>query len=263
MPRLAINSPQPPRQLIIFRAPHFLTHALERFFTGPVGEDCRRVLGQFPRAHDTYVVGGVVRDLLLEHLRKIDKPIGDIDLVIKGVASKEELHSLLHGFDFRANRMGGIKFRVRPKGLLFDVWRIEDHVNLSSSGPPYTIERLLHHFLLDIDAVVWDPQTGNLYDYGCLHATQAGQIDLVGPEGISPALAPVQAAHIILIKYGTGFSLSASARDLVRKAWWSKEQEEVLAVLREKQPGAMQALSQLVQELLADVSGEEIKLPKG
>lgn len=263
MSRSLSQPPQPSRHLVMYTTPHFLTDALSRFFTGALGEDFRRVLEKFPREHETYVVGGVVRDLLLAQLRGIEKPVGDIDLVIKGAASSQELRILLDDFESRANRMGGIKFSVRPKGVRFDVWRIEDHVNLMVSGPPYTIERLLRHFLLDIDAVVWDPRTGSLYDYGCLRAIQAGTIDLLGTEGISRELAPVQAAHILLIKHGTRFSLATSACDLIRETWRSRKQDEVYAVLQEKQPGAMRALGQLIQEVLADLPVEEIQLPKG
>lgn len=240
-------------RLVAFRAPHFLTDAFDQFFTGSVGDDFLRVLAHIPAAYETYIVGGVVRDLLLDQIRMIKKPGGDIDLVIKGATDSKDLQSSFRDFDFRVNRMGGIKFRVRPQGTIFDVWRIEDHINLSSAGPPFTIERLLRHFLLDVDAVLWDTETGDLYDYGCLRAIQAGEIDLVGPEGISPVRAQVQAAHILLIAYSTGFRLSANARDYVRKILRSGNREEVYAVFQEKQPGAMRALDRLIEEVFADL----------
>jgi hypothetical protein len=252
----ASSRAHPQRQFVTFPEPHFLSDALDKFLTGTVGEDLRRVLGRLPSAYETYVVGGVVRDLLLRQMRMIEKPAGDIDLVIKGATDKLELQSLFLDLDFRVNRMGGIKFRIRDEGPLFDLWRIEDHVNISTSGPPYTIERLLHYFLLDIDAVVWSSSTGNLYDYGCLQAIAAGEIDLLGTLGISRSLALVQCAHILMIAHGTGFSLSERARDFVCEALQSGSREELYAVLREKHPEAVSAIRRHIQELLAYVPAE-------
>jgi hypothetical protein len=254
----ALNSPRLPCQLVTLRAPHLLTRALDRFFTGPMGEDFRRVLGSLPSVYETYVVGGVVRDLLLGQLRMIHKPIRDIDLVVQGAPDREVLEHLLSDFNFRTNRMGGLKFRASSEGVYFDLWRIEDQVELSSSsGPPYTVEQLLRHFLLDIDAVAWNPRTGDLYDYGCLRAITAGAIDLVGAEGISVSRASVQAAHILLISYDTGFTVSKQARELVRETWRSGKQEEVLAVLEDKRLGATHALRDHIKELLGYFSAEE------
>jgi hypothetical protein len=113
------------------------------------------------------------------------------------------------------------------------------------------VERLLRHFLLDIDAAAWDPRTETLYDYGCLSAIRDGKIDLVSAEGVSPRVAPLQAAHIILVSHDTGFCLSERARNLVNETWRSERQEEVIAVLEDKRPGAAYLLRRHVEELLA------------
>ncbi|HEY6332217.1 MAG TPA: hypothetical protein VI756_23010 [Blastocatellia bacterium] len=220
-----------------FRPPHLLTRPIEEFFSGSLGDDFRALLAHFPKTYSIYLVGGVVRDLALRELKEINRPVGDVDLAVVGASSKAEVEAALGDLPRKVNRMGGLKIRVRKEGPVFDLWRVEDHLNVGESGPPFTIEKLLRYFLLDIDALAWDTANLNLYDYGGIASIEAERIDLLGTRGISAAMAPVQAAHIMAIAYSTGFKLSNRATALIRNAWQSSRRGEIISVLKDKQRG--------------------------
>lgn len=140
-------------------------------------------------------MGGLLRDLLLERVLRIPAKPADIDIVIFGAASLEEVLGKVRDGSASRNAFGGVKYRLRPKGIFFDLWRVEDHTNMDQASKPYSIERLLRHNLLDIDSILWDPGTDELHDCGCLQAITSGRIGLAAPEGISRKFAASQVAH--------------------------------------------------------------------
>jgi hypothetical protein len=162
-------------------------------------------------------MGGALRNLLLKCMRGLLLDNRDLDLVIDGAGSADELRAAVRDYWLQRNDFGGVKCRVRPDGVVFDIWRIEDHVNMCSSESPHAIEELLRHNLLDVDAVVLELQTGVLHDGGCLAAIESGVIDLVGPEGVSQEFPAAQVAHIILVACKTRFELSNECRLFVNE----------------------------------------------
>jgi len=137
--------------------------------------------------------------------------------------------------------------------VIFDVWRIEDHVGMSSVHGPCTIEQLLRHNLLDVDAILLDLQTEQLYDYGCLAAIHRGKIDLLGKEGISSNFAAAQVAHIVLIAFRTRFDLSSRALQLVREICETAEaKSDVLRIVYRKLPDANGLMEPFLNEMLKE-----------
>ena len=215
-----------------------------------LGHDLTRVCSFFPANWSTYVMGGVIRNLMLQQLRGIKVAAADADLVIDGASSTEALRVKLGPFYLSANEFGGAKCRVRPRGPVFDVWRIEDHTNMASATRPHTIEQLLRHNLLDIDAIIWEPRTDRLHDCGCLAAIEAGCIDLMGEEGISPSFLAAHAAHIVVIAYKTGLPLSDRALDFVKSTCDAGERPKVIRSSKRKLPEAANAIDAFLDELL-------------
>jgi hypothetical protein len=122
--------------------------------------------------------------------------------------------------------------------MIFDLWRIEDHANMATARKPHTIEQLLKHNLLDIDALVWDPALGTLHNYGALEALGAGRIGLAGRKGKSAKFAAAQVAHVLTASYKTSFPLSDNARAFVVEASRKCVPADVEAILSRKIPHA-------------------------
>lgn len=241
------------RTLQAFPPPHLLSEPLNRFFSGRNGKDLSQLCACFPKRWGVYVLGGVLRNLLLEELCGARIVNGDVDIVISGATSPSELHSVVREFYVRQNEFGGVKSRISRRGILFDVWRIDDHATKAGAPPPRSIEQLLRHNLLDIDAVLWDLRTGYLYDYGCLDAIRRGRIDLLGEEGISQNFAAAQVAHLLIVRFKTGFELSDEARRFVREASDTNDvRSEISRVLERKLPTAKLELERALNELIEE-----------
>ena len=238
------------RKYSVFSPPHLLTEALKKLMKSELGHDFARLSGLFPHNWRAYVMGGVIRNSMLEQMRGIKLVPADADLVVDGASSIEALRARLGPFYLSANEFGGAKCRVRPRGAVFDVWRIEDHTNMAAAARPHTIEQLVRHNLLDIDAIVWDPRTDCLHDCGCQAAIEAGCIDLMGQEGISPNFLVAHAAHVIVVAYKTGLPISDRALDLVKSVCDAGERPNVLRSSERKLPEAANAIDAFLDELL-------------
>ncbi len=125
---------------------------------------------------------------------------------------------------------------------------------MSAAPEPHTIEQLLRHNLLDIDAVLWDTGTGCLHDCGCQAAIQAGGIDLMGDQGICWNFLAPQAAHVLVVAFKTDFPLSDRASDFIRAACDAGRREDLLRISRRKLPGAAGDIEKLLESLLSGVA---------
>ena len=102
-------------------------------------------------------MGGLLRDMLLNRRSQVSSQPSDVDMVIFGATSIDEIRSRLKDTIHSNNAFGGLKCQVRAEGMVFDLWRVEDHANIAAAPEPHTIEQLLKFNLLDIDAILWDP----------------------------------------------------------------------------------------------------------
>lgn len=221
-----------------FRAPHVLTDELSRFLRSQAGLDFKTLSSFFPPQWKLVVMGGLLRDLFLDRTLNVEIRPADMDMVIFGASSIDEIHEKLGKTNQTTNSFGGAKCRLRPKGMVFDLWRVEDHTNMASARKPHTIEQLLKHNLLDVDALLWDPATDKLHNYGALEAIAAGRIGLVGRKGISEKFAAAQIAHVLTVCYKTSFPLSENARMFVMEASRQCPAADVEAILERKMPHA-------------------------
>src|SRR5581483_2429870 len=146
------------RRYCMFRPPHLLSDPLRDFLTTQPGRDLRTILTLLPAQWNTYVMGGLLRDLFLERALHIRAKPSDLDLVVFGAESVQDVRNKLGSAILATNSFGGVKCRLRSTGLVFDLWRVEDHTNMVRARQPHTIEQLLQHNLLDIDAILWDPK---------------------------------------------------------------------------------------------------------
>jgi hypothetical protein len=227
--------------MIPYRAlspPHLLTKPLRKFLQTEAGRDLKSLTALFPAQWKVFVMGGLLRDLLLEIVPKSDIKPADADLVIFGANSIDAIRRALGSVNQSTNSFGGAKCQIRPHGLVFDIWRVEDHTNMASAAKPHTIEQLLRHNLLDVDAILWDPTTGCLHDCGCLDAIAAGRIGLMGREGISEKFIAVQVAHVLVVAYKTNFKLSEKVRAFVASASRRCAPGDIEQIIERKLPHA-------------------------
>lgn len=231
--------------------PHALTGSLREFQGSEHGADFARLCNLFPTDWGIYVMGGLVRNLRFESITGARLEPADVDVVIDGAGSVAAVRDRLGGYYVSRNSFGGAKCRLRPGGAIFDVWRIQDHTNIAAAPDPHTIEQLLRHNLLDIDAILWDVYTDCLHECGCEAAIRAGTIGLMGEEGIAAGFLADQAAHVLLIAFQTRLSLSQRAQDFIRTACDTGKREALIRICNRKLPRASDEIEYFLNEVLS------------
>jgi len=239
------------RRLRFYEREHPYTEHVRGFLLTPAGTDFHTLTREFPDRWSLYLVGGVPRDLLLERQRGVSIPLADVDVVVDGAETVDELRNALGPFAMRENHFGGLKCRVRERAPVFDVWRAQDHINVGGGHERIGIERLLRHFLIDVDAVALETRTMRLFDLGCTAALEIGRIDMLGDAGVSPAFAALQGAHVLLVQRKTGFSLSPRLCRFVAEVCAGVGVAAVMDLVERKHPAAAEGIRASLRQIAA------------
>ncbi len=234
-----------------FRPPHLLSQGLARFLGTESGCELESLLNLLPEGWKAVVMGGLLRDLLVQQILKVGRAPADADIVIFGADSIDEIRNRLGGVIRSTNSFGGVKCQIRPGGIVFDLWRVEDHTNMAAAPKPRTIEQLLRHNLLDVDAIAWNPAGDGLYDCGCLGAVKAERIGMMGPEGISQEFLANQLVHVLVVAFKTSFTLSADVRSFVADASARCRSIDIERALQRKMPQAAAQIELFWNDLLS------------
>jgi hypothetical protein len=137
-----------------------------------IGPICTRVLrrGGYP-----VVFAGAVRDAILTIETGATFKPRDFDIGIVGMNRAAFRSAFMH--QGAANRHGG--FRLERRGICVDAWRVEDTVGIRALRVPCTVTNILRSFVLSLNAVAFDPQSGRFFDEGCLDAVKSREVRLV------------------------------------------------------------------------------------
>src|SRR5216683_699381 len=98
--------------LRVFRPPHLLSSPLRQYLSNGVGKDLSLLRSDFPKHWSVYIMGGLLRNLLLEQLRGLPVSNADVDLVINGAGCGTELRDRLADYCISQNEFGGAKCQV-------------------------------------------------------------------------------------------------------------------------------------------------------
>jgi hypothetical protein len=234
-----------------FRPPHMLSQALSEFFATGAGRDLTVLLSLFPEGWKGMVMGGLLRDLLMQQILKVRLTPADVDMVVSGADSIDEIKNKLGSVIRSTNAFGGVKCQLRPDGMVFDLWRVEDHTNMARARKPHSVEQILRHNLLDVDAALWDTATGCLHDCGCARAIEGRRIGLMGAEGISREFLATQVAHVLVVAFKTNFTLSDALRSFVADASARCRASDIEKAIERKLPQATAQIELFWNDLLS------------
>lgn len=195
-----------------------------------VRDAIRSVAGAFPEARGVFLIGGALRDRLLEM-----PTFKDLDFVVDVPSSDFEL---AHLPEARRNFFGGLTFRLRDSSV--DVWPLCETYHIKTFGLDPTLDNLLAGAPFNLDKVAFEIKTQRLFEQGFLDGLRERKI-VYAP--LRSYLEPVQAARCILLRRKTGFSLDASALRLLA---------QVAVLLQESDQAAVQ-----IHEFLLRADGIE------
>jgi hypothetical protein len=169
-----------------------------------LGELAQFLLRSFAEAAGIFIVGGALRDRLLDPPR----PPKDVDVTLGGV----ERSRLLALDGAHANFFGGAMLPFHD--LSVDLWPIEDTFHIQQFHLPPTIDGFLDGAPFNLDKIAYDLQSATLREVGCLAGIAAREIRYAPAHAY---LEHIQALRCILLKWKTGFTLHSSATALLER----------------------------------------------
>lgn len=193
----------------------------------------QEVTTRLPAPAQTLVFGGVLRNSVLSEILHKPFPVRDLDFVVFGLATDEELYRAFALEQPRRNSFGGAKLSV--SGITVDVWRAELELRIAGQPPQVTnIEDFLKCVTLTTDAVLYDPPTATLYEQGFLNAMSQRMIDLGADSLWVSPWKPYHLAHLAYVHRLTGFRISDRARACAREAASQPVIEEAVQYLESR-----------------------------
>lgn len=212
----------------------FVLHTFARAFS-PEGTALAfpTIAGHLRPPARVLLFGGVLRNAVLSAVVHKRFPIRDVDYVVFGLDSDDELYEAFAAQHPRRNSFGGLKLDVDCVAV--DVWRAELEQIIAGQSPRATEpEEFLHCVTLTTDAVLYDPRAAILYEQEFIRAIRDRTID-VGRDScwIDPWV-PYHVAHLAYVRQLTGFRISTRARARVRDAASASVVEQAVRYLETK-----------------------------
>lgn len=213
---------------------------------GPLMESVRLVQARLGSTGRAMLQGGILRDAALQLVLGRDVRSHDVDFVVFGVPSEEDLRRCFSRDSARSNTFGGVKLTY--SGLSIDIWRAELQLRCAaSSAPEADIHSLLNCVTLTPDAVLFDPVSGELAEAGFLDALNHREMRLGRDSRWVRPWAAYHLAHLAHVYEKTGFRLHDEILERVRAVAADDLVEEARAYLARKgRPRASGLVDELV-----------------
>jgi hypothetical protein len=167
------------------------------------------------RGGSVSICAGAVRDAIAAYEDGIPhvEP-RDIDIGI-GSVSRSEFDGIMREFGASPNRYGGYKIAGGKCDLEF--WRLQDTVGLKKTHASCTLQNVLRSFVLNCNAISFDPFSEACIDGGARDAIRAKHLDFVNNAIIHSEDLFASKAVILCLRHG--FAASAAIQSFVIRNW--------------------------------------------
>jgi hypothetical protein len=191
-----------------------IRHALDQW---GIAFTIQRVTSRLAPPAETFVFGGALRNAVLSAILNKAFSVKDLDFVVFGLASDDELQSAFANERPRRNSFGGMKLSL--EGITVDIWRAELELKIAGQQPQVaSIDDFLECVTLTTDAILYNPDVAVFSEQAFLHTMAHRTIDLGKHSRWIDPWVPYHLAHLAYVRELTGFSISDEARARVSEA---------------------------------------------
>lgn len=160
---------------------------------------------QLPESAVLYIVGGSIRNLIIELASGNTPQTADIDIFIGRLPDDYVITGLLEGEVFEKTDLGGVRWHPKSSDVAFDLCLLHKFVLIQKYRLQPTLVNLLDCIDFTINAIVFDVTSGKLYQKNCIAAIENRCLDFNTHRFYTKQLL---AYRILLIRRKTGFILS-------------------------------------------------------
>jgi len=163
---------------------------------------------------EVMVQGGFLRNAVLATHFGIMVPARDLDFVVRGLGSDDELVALFERDEPQRTSFGGVKLEVGGVGV--DIWRTQLQMQVAGREPKDDpVSEVLQYVTLTTDAVGYDIVAETLHERGFLEAMGNRTIDFGERSLWIAKWRHFHIAHLAYVRAITGFGLSFRLRQRV------------------------------------------------
>jgi hypothetical protein len=182
---------------------------------GPIRTALTHLKSVLPEGTILYLVGGAIRNLIIESFHGYRPPIEDIDLFIGNVASDILLAELLPAGRCYITDLGGIRWQ--PAGSIYsvDICLLRNFTIIKKYGLEPDLDNLLTALDFTMNTVVFDTGRGRLYERNALTDIRK-RLMAFNTKMLYNRTATAYRA--LLLRHKTGFMLSPGVFEFVKQA---------------------------------------------
>jgi len=182
---------------------------------GPVRTVLTHLKSVLPEGTILYLVGGAIRNLIIESFHGYRPPIEDIDLFIGNVVGDILLAELLPAGRCFITDLGGIRWK--PAGSIYsiDICLLRDFTIIKKYGLEPDLDNLLTALDFTMNTVVFDTGRGRLYERNALTDIRK-RLMAFNTKMLYNRTATAYRA--LLLRHKTGFMLSPGVFEFVKQA---------------------------------------------
>lgn len=177
----------------------------------------QKVTSRLPPPAQIFLFGGVLRNAVLSAILDKPFPVKDLDFVVFGLASDDEILRAFAAQRPSRNSFSGMKFNM--DGITVDIWRAELELKIAGQASQAArVDDFLECVTLTTDAILYHPGEAMFSEEGFLRTMAEKTIDLgLHSQWIDPWVS-YHLAHLAYVRELTGFRISDRARARVREA---------------------------------------------
>jgi hypothetical protein len=182
---------------------------------GPVRTALTHLKSVLPEGTILYLVGGAIRNLIIESFHGYRPPTEDIDLFIGNAAGDILLAELLPAGRCFITDLGGIRWK--PAGSIYsvDICLLRDFTIIKKYGLKPDLDNLLTALDFTMNTVVFDTGRGRLYERNALTDIRK-RLMAFNTKMLYNRTATAYRA--LLLRHKTGFMLSPGVFEFVKQA---------------------------------------------
>jgi hypothetical protein len=181
----------------------------------PVQTALTHLKAVLPEGTVLYLVGGAIRNLIIDSFHGYRPPIEDIDLFIDNVVGDILLTELLPAGRCFNTDLGGVRWK--PAGSIYsiDICLLRDFAIIKKYGLKPHLDNLLRALDFTMNTVVFDTGRGRLYERNALTDIRK-RLMAFNTKMLYNRTATAYRA--LLLRHKTGFMLSPGVFDFVKQA---------------------------------------------
>lgn len=171
----------------------------------PIREALDYLIDSLPEGAVIYLVGGAIRNLIIEVFHGRSPPIDDIDLFVSVVSDDFHLAEILPDDRFIITDIGGVRWRPARSTYDIDICLLQDFIIIKKYHLAPVLQNLIGAIDFTMNTVVYDICNQKLYERNALADIQKRLLAFNTRKLYTKTAI---AYRTLLLRYKTGFALS-------------------------------------------------------